>query len=418
MKNFMSDNILLQSRTAQVLYHTYASKLPILDFCVKAENEYSNIARAFLLFDEKKLLAMRLCGVQEKYITGDASDYEKFREFCRIIPMLAGNPIYVLSHLELSRAFLCDLTICKENCDEIWNRANDLFEKGWSIYFALEKNNVRFVCEKRDITNVFLEKATTVQSKENYPLDIFPAFCPDKLFDIEKKNFCEYLDLLGKLNNQKITDLSSLALALKHASDRFSELGCRTSLLSIDDSFVFSKPNPYRADIALKKALSGSGEISLEEAVIFKNEIIYLLCREYKRCGYVMQVHLTKKAGSELNSLFEYLKGEGVLPSKILISCSEPYICESGLGGEFYYSCNSMRISEFAEKCALGSLVENGFCSSPTALPAYHEYFRRSVCNTLGEIAQAGLFPFDFEALAELVCDICYNNGKNLFGLK
>ena len=146
----MDENFLLDSKIAEALYHNYASKLPIIDYhChlpvkeIAEDVRYSNITELWLAADHYKWRAMRSCGVAEKYITGDASDYEKFREYCKIMPNLIGNPVYHWSHLELRRYFDCDLIINEKNCDEIWNlTAERLAAADMSARNLISKSNV------------------------------------------------------------------------------------------------------------------------------------------------------------------------------------------------------------------------------------------------------------------------------------
>ena len=199
MKRFMDEDFLLDTPTAARLYHDFAEKLPIVDYhChlspeeIAKNKKFTNITELWLYADHYKWRAMRSCGVDEKYITGDGSDYEKFREYCRIMPLLIGNPLYHWSHLELRRYFDCELIINAENCDKIWKMTADklaMDDMGARDY--IKSSNVKLLCTTDDPADDLLYHSEIRNS--GFEVQVLPAFRPDKGLNIERKGITSYI---------------------------------------------------------------------------------------------------------------------------------------------------------------------------------------------------------------------------------
>ena len=228
MEKFMSDNFLLSGEVGRTLYFAYAESLPIIDYhChlspkeIAEDKHYANITEVWLYGDHYKWRAMRSCGVDEAYITGDASDYEKFRAYCRIMPKLIGNPLYHWSHLELKRYFDCDLIINEENCDEIWRlTAEKLQFPDMSARQLMTRSGVVLVCTTDDPADDLAYHAQIAQS--DFSVKVLPTFRPDKAMNIERRGIAAYLKTLGEANGTEISDLFGLQKALAASLDRFA----------------------------------------------------------------------------------------------------------------------------------------------------------------------------------------------------
>lgn len=431
MKSFMDENFLLTNKTSEFLYHMYAKKMPIIDYrChfpikeIARHKVYSNISELWIMPDCHKLSAMRSCGIDERYITGDASDYERLKEFCRAMPKMIGNPIYQLSHIELRRYFDCDLIICEKNCDEIWKLTSKrLRDEEISAKSLILKSNVKLLCTTDDPADS-LEFHESLSNDDSFNTKILPTFCPDKAFEINKAGIREYIFKLGETMGKKITDMASFLSAMKVALDRFDTIGCKSAYHTVCDYVEFVKPDEYHASLVFKKAFESDGkEVSQYEAALFKSEMMYFFGKQYKSRGWIMQLYLVDNNSVALSRLIDYLKNGAAWPNTALCSVGggTAYNLESVQGRALLFNdCDDMssQICSLAKQGALGASI--GMISDSYTLMPYsrHEYFRRVLCDAIGKWVEEGLYPANFESLAQLVCDICYNNGKKFFGFQ
>ncbi len=468
MKNFMDEKFLLSNETAEILYENYASKMPIIDYhChlpIKeiADNvSYSNITELWLSGDHYKWRAMRSCGVDEKFITGDSSAYEKFRHYCKIMPSLIGNPVYHWSHLELRRYFDCDLIINEKNCDEIWRiTAEKLANPDMSARSLIEKSNCVLLCTTDDPADS-LEYHKQIAEDKSFKTQVLPAFRPDMGINIDREGITAYIEKLGLSNGKTITDLKSLMEAYEVSLDRFEALGCKTADHGMDE-ITFVKPDEYHADLIFKKALASDGkDVTAEEFTLFKSEMMYFFGKQYKKRGWVMQIHfgvarnpnsiMFKKLGKDsgydnihgqsytrnLGYLLDYLMVNEALPRTVIYSINPADNEAIGtLLGSFQSSNDNMptvmqgsawwfndnidgmrnQMRSLANLSAFGKFL--GMLTDSRSFTSYprHEYFRRILCDIIGTWVEEGLYPAEFDDLAQLVCDICYNNTKDFFG--
>ena len=455
MKSFMDEKFLLSNECAEILYENYASKMPIIDFhCHLSAKEiadnvcYSNITELWLAEDNYKRQAMRSCGVDEKYITGDSSDYEKFREYCRVIPSLIGNSVYHKSHLELRRYFDCEFTINEKNCDDIWKiTAKNLQSPDMSARSFIEKSNCVLLCTTDDPAD-HLEYHRQIADDKSFNTQVLPSFCPNNGLNIERAGITAYIERLGKANGVEITDLRSLMDAFKASLDRFDSLGCKTASHEIDKYVSFKKPDEYHADLIFKKAIASDGkDVTEEELTLFKSEMFYFLGKQYKQRGWVMQLYFdvarsinTKMfevlCTRELGYLLDYLKESGTLPRTVLYSADNeavgalisslqssdgymPTIIQ-GVAWSDNDNIDGMRnkLKSLANLGAFGRFL--GMFTDAESFISYpkHECFRRILCDIVGAWVEEGLYPAEYDELAQIICDICYNNAKNFFGFE
>lgn len=467
MKQFMDREFLLGTPVAQHLYHDVAEKLPIIDYhchLVPAEiaNDvtFSNITEAWLYADHYKWRAMRACGVDEKYITGDASDYEKFRAYCEIMPRLAGNPLYHWSHLELRRYFDCDLLLCEKNCDEIWRLTSEALADGKiSARSLMKQSDVRLVCTTDDPADT-LEHHTRL-ANEGFEIKVLPAFRPDKSMNIERRGIAAYIAKLGAANGVSITDLDSLCEALRKSLDRFCALGCRTADHGMDNYVRYATPDPYHANEIFKKALASDGaDVTEQDLALFQTQMNRFLGQEYKKRDMVLQMHfgvlrnpnrtMFAKLGpdsgfdtihgnnciSSLASLLDYLNSNDALPRTILYPINPTdnaaigALCGSFCGNSdgvptvvqgsaWWFNDNidgmEAQMRSYANLAGLGNFL--GMLTDSRSFMSYprHEYFRRILCRLIGEWVEEGLLPNDEKLLDDLIRGICFDNANRYF---
>ncbi len=469
MKNFMDENFLLETECARALYHTYAANLPIIDYhChvppkdIAEDKIYNNITELWLGGDHYKWRAMRCNGIPEEYITGSASDYDKFKAWCKCVPKLIGNPLYHWSHLELRRYFDCDLIINEENCDEIWVTCNEkLRDPSMSVRNIIKNSGVEVVCTTDDPCDS-LEWHKMLRADASFSVRVLPAFRPDKAFAADKPGFAAYIGKLSEVTGIEIVDTDSLKLAFMNRLDYFCELGCRTADHALDGYTLFAEASNYELNEIFKKALASDGcGITAEECAKLRGEMLTFLAAQYKCRGMVMQLHfgvirnqnarMFRKLGADtgydsignydmispLSRLLNKMDEADKLPRTILYSinptddaavaalcgCFEtsgdgkPAVIQ---GSAWWFNDNleGMRrqMVSLASLSSFGQFL--GMLTDSRSFVSYtrHEYFRRILCDLIGKWVENGEYPADVDALAQLVADICYNNTKSYFG--
>lgn len=355
----MNENYLLHNETAKRLYFNYAKDLPIIALCSKERPSvkvYNNITEAFLLNDFYKLDAMRHCGIEEKYITGNASDYEKFKAFCSILPKFAGHPLYLLSHIELVKHFDCNIKICDENCDLIWETVN------------------------KQIINNSISTDSLL-----------------KLADIEYY-YCSILSWMQELDSNKdIIDLSMLENHLITKINSANDGGCKIALYNAFTDFV--KPHPYIANEIVKKIQSKDLSYELEDCDLLNMQIARTLGIAYKELGWTWLL----KGNNIDEDAIEYLKNSNALPKfhnyiEFEIGESEDYL--------------ELQLRGYAMKYPIGDLICSVNNADNSLCYARNDYFRRILCNIIGKWVENGEYTSDENTLKKLIEDILYNNLK------
>ncbi len=355
----MKENYLLHNKVAEKLYFDYAQNLPIITLCRHANPSkqiYNNITEAFLLGDPYKLSAMRHCGIDERYITGEASDYEKFKAFCTVLPKFAGNSLYLLSHIELKKHFNCDLTVCEDNCDKIWD-----FVNGYIIDMQLSEDKI-------------LSESNSLQ--------------------VSAKHFTWLEDAFY---NKSIVDLDSLEQLL---IDRISSADAEGCKVALSDAFTeFIRPNPYVANEILQKIKEGDKSLDPEDIALLNMQINRTLCRRYKKLGWTLLL-MGDKSDEEA---IDYLKRNDALPK------AYSYIqFEIGQSEEYL----ELQIRSYALKKPIGNMIAM-VNTAENMLPfARNDYFRRVLCNIIGRWVEDGEYTSDEKTLKNLIEDILFNNIK------
>jgi glucuronate isomerase len=466
MKRFMDEDFLLQNEVARKLYHGYAKDMPIFDYhChlspkeIAEDRKYRNITELWLGGDHYKWRAMRINGVDERYITGDADDMEKFMKWAETLPACIGNPLYHWTHLELKRYFGIDLLLSPGTAGEIWEKCNTMLKsREFSAKELIKRSNVKVVCTTDDPVDS-LEYHLEIAKDKNFGVKVLPAMRPDKGINIDKEGFAGWVGKLGEAAGMKIESFADFKKALIKRLEFFHQAGCRISDHALDP-VVFLDGTDEEAGQIFAKALSGQA-LSIEEIQKYKTRVMIFLGREYARLGWAMQLHIgtirnvnsrmMKLLGPDtgfdaigdnvfaqaLTKLLDSLNETGQLPKTILY-CLNPRDNEvlgsitgcfqgDGIPGKIQFGSawwfNDQKDGMFRQMTALANLGLLsrfiGMLTDSRSFLSYtrHEYFRRILCNLLGEWVESGEAPNDMELLGNMVRDICYRNAEKYFAL-
>ena len=468
MKSFMDKDFLLNNDTAKTLFHSYAENMPIFDWhCHLSPKEiYENkqpedIAYLWLAGDHYKWRAMRSFGINEEYITGGASGYEKFKAWAKIMPYLIGNPLYHWTHLELQRYFDIYEPLSEKTADSIWERANaKISAGGFTPRELIDGSNVTHVCTTDDAADT-LEYHSLLAKEPSFKCKVLPAFRPDKALNIDQPTFIPWLSSLEDVSGVKIGSYKEMTEVLITRLDLFEKLGCRAS----DHAFVYV---PYlRADEnelekIFKKAVAGE-TLTTEESDKYRTELFRFFAKEYAKRGWGCEIHIGamrnnntdmfKKLGPDtgfdsiddreiafsLSRMLDSLNVEGSLPKTILFTLNpkDNYVLGSMLGNFqsdeaaskiqfgsawwFNDNLDGMReqLKALGNLGVLGKFV--GMITDSRSFLSYprHEYFRRILCAMVGDMVEGGLYPADdMELLGKIMQDVSYNNAIKYFGVK
>ena len=464
-KAFMDDNFLLESETARVLYHDYAKKMPIIDYhCHLSPQEiwenkkYKTITEVWLYGDHYKWRAMRSNGIDERYTTGDASDYEKFLAYAKTLPEAIGNPLYHWSHLELKRYFGVDEVLNEKTAPAIWEQVNaKLNSEGFGARDFIKKSDVRVICTTDDPVDP-LEYHILIAKDESFDVKVLPSFRPDKGLEINRATFLPWIEKLAEVSGIAINSYSDFLAALEKRVEFFHEVGCRVSDHALD-YVPYAEATEEEVSAIFAKALRGE-KVSLEEEMKHKTYTLLFLGRLYAEHDWAMQYHMNASRNNNLRmfrqlgpdtgfdsmsdtaialplvGLLSALDEEAKLPRTILYSLNPahnhvigsiigsfqgdgiPGKIQFGSGWWFNDTKEGMiaQMKTLADLGLLGRFV--GMLTDSRSFLSYtrHEYFRRILCNLIGEWVENGEYPADMELLGTIVQNISYNNAKHYFG--
>lgn len=468
MTPFLSDDFLLQTESAKRLYHEYAENMPVYDYHCHlpvgeiAENKvFKNLTQVWLYGDHYKWRAMRANGVHEKFITGDATDFEKFKGWAETVPKTLCNPLYHWTHLELKRYFGIDGKLLNaDTAREIYNTCNAMLQTdAFSTQRLLKRMNVRVVCTTDDPTDS-LEYHLMLKENKTYPVLVLPAFRPDKAMAIESPGrFNEWVNRLQAAADTEIRDYASYLDALHKRHDFFHKVGCRLSDHGITQPYAYSYTEAQIRRIFTKARF---GKTLLDSEILqFKSAMLMELALMDAEKGWTQQFHMgalrntnaraMQQLGSDTgydtigdfeiarplalfldklehqgkltktilyvinprdNELIATMIGnfqDGIIPGKIQFGAAWWFNDQkSGMERQINALSNMGLLSRF-----VGMLTDSrSFLSYPR-----HEYFRRVLCNLLGNDMENGELPIDLELIGSMVRDICYNNAVNYFGI-
>ena len=295
----MDEEFLLSTETAKKLYHEYAEKMPILDYhChidpkeIYEDRKFDNITQVWLGGDHYKWRQMRSNGVEEKYITGDASDREKFQKWAETLEMAIGNPLYHWSHLELKRYFGYDGFLSGDTAEEVWNLCNEKLQAGMSARKLIEMSNVTLVCTTDDPADT-LEWHKKIAADPTFTVQVLPAWRPDKAMNLEKPDYTAYLEKLGEAASMEIKTFADLVEALKKRMDYFASVGCTVSDHGLE-YVMYAPVSEETVEQIFAKRLTGE-KITKDEEHQFKTAFMVAMGKEYHKKNWVMQLHFGVK---------------------------------------------------------------------------------------------------------------------------
>ncbi|MUG87238.1 glucuronate isomerase [Paenibacillus timonensis] len=463
-KKFLGKNFLLNSDTAEVLYHQYAKDLPIIDYhCHLSPQEiyenktFRNLTDAWLGGDHYKWRVMRACGVDEELITGGADDYDKFLAWAKVVPQLLGNPLYHWTHLELQRFFGIQELLNEQSAPAIWDKANaKLQSEGFGARDLITKSKVTVVCTTDDPADS-LEYHLKIKEMEGFDTAVLPSFRPDKFLEINRDTFKPWLAKLEATTGKPIPNYGALLDALRERIDFFHEIGGRVSDHALD-TLEYRETTLKEVEAIFAKA-SSKGSVTPVEERKYKSYTMRFLGKEYAARGWAMQLHIHalrntntamfKRLGPDtgydaindgplaeaLAGLLDALEQDGGLPKTILYSLNpNDYWALASIMGSFqgggvpgkiqfgtawWFNDNKDGMTQQMRTLANFGVLSQflGMLTDSRSFLSYtrHEYFRRLLCDVLGDWVDRGEAPEDFELLGRIVNDICYGNAKRYF---
>lgn len=449
--SFIKDDFMLKNKTAKKLY-SMVKDLPIIDYhChlnpkMIAENyQFRNAFDLFLGGDHYKWRQMRTNGVTEDFVTGDKDEFEKFKKFAETLPLLIGNPLYHWTHLELKRYFGIDEVLTPDNAKEVWDKVNEcLAKEEFRAQELIKRSNVEVICTTDD-------PADSLEYHEklaDFPVKILPTMRPDKLMNIDQLTFKPYLEQIG---------VSTYAEIEKFIIDRikfFNDHGCRLSDHALE-YVPYAEGNPEEA---FNKFMSGK-PLDKAEIDAYKCSILKICAKEYVKYGWAMQLHIGALRNNNskmydrlgpdvgfdsindlciaenLAKFLNSLEKDNVLPKTILYTLNpkDNYVLATMLGnfqngdipgkiqfgsGWWFNDQRDGMLDQMRSLANLGMIARFvGMLTDSRSFVSYtrHEYFRRIMCNLIGEWVEDEEYPKDFKYLEKIVKGIAYENAKNYF---
>ena len=469
MKQFNDENFLLETATAQDLYHNHAAKMPIIDYhchlipkMVADNKRFDSIAQIWLMGDHYKWRAMRSNGVDERFCTGkDTTDWEKFEKWAETVPYTFRNPLYHWTHLELKTAFGIEETLNPENAKAIYDKCNDLIanDPKFTPRGLMAHYNVELVCTTDDPVDS-LEYHDVVAADPTSKTRMIPAWRPDAAMNIEAATFKAYVDKLSEVSGVAISTFKDMIDALQKRHDFFASKGCKLSDHGIEEFY----DEPYTAaeiDTILAKAISGK-EVTVEEQRKYKHAFLKEMAVMDYEAGWTQQFHygairnnntlMFNKLGADtgfdsigefttakaMSHFLDELNMEGKLAKTILYNlnpCANEVLapmlgnfqdgsCPGKIqwGSGWWFLDQKDGMEKQMNALSLLGLLSRfvGMLTDSRSFLSYprHEYFRRTLCNLIGKDIENGLIPFkgyEEQRVRQMIEDICYNNAKNYF---
>ncbi|WP_456311906.1 glucuronate isomerase [Pseudomonas shirazensis] len=462
-KTFINDNFLLENKYAEELYHNYSKNQPIIDYhnhlnpqFIAEDKIFDNITQVWINGDHYKWRAMRTLGINEQFVTGNGSDKDKFLNWGKTVPYTMRNPLYHWTHLELARYFDIYDLLNEKSAEKIYIETSEkINSEAYSTQNLLKKVNAELVCTTEDPIDTleFHQKLT----KNPIGTKMSTAFRPDKAILISNDGYNAYLDTLGDVSGVAINTYADLQTALRKRIEFFNQNGCKLSDHGLDQIYFENFTESEINSIFKKKRENQT--IAPEEALKFQSAILLFLSETYHEFGWVQQFHLgalrnnnarmhrilgpdtgwdsigdypqAQKLSSFLNALDSKDKltktiiynlnpadnevmatmignfNDGSVRGKVQFGSGWWFLDQKdGMTKQLNALSNMGLIS-----CFVGMLTDSrSFLSFPR-----HEYFRRILCNLLGDEIQRGELPADMEWIGKLVADISYNNAKEYF---
>ncbi|KXX71594.1 glucuronate isomerase [Flammeovirga sp. SJP92] len=461
MKPFIHEDFILDNQYAKQLFHDYAKDMPIIDYHnhlstkdIADDRQYQNITQAWLEGDHYKWRAMRANGVSEDYITGNKSEKEKFLKWAATVPHTLRNPLFHWTHLELSTYFNINTLLSPSSAEEIYEQTSQLLQlEENSCRNLLAQKNVKLVGTTDDPTDTLEDHQKN--NRENKATMVCPTWRPDNILGIDKgQDFLNYVSLLAEVANKEITSYEILLEVLKERMAYFDTVGCKMSDHSLSEVPV-GDAEIEEVEGIFKRALKGE-ILTKAEQNAYKKHLLIEMGKEYHHLGWAMQLHVGalrnnserqfKNLGPDtgfdsisdvnhvipLSKILSDMDLKGQLPKTIIYNLNPadnypmgtlvgnfqdgitPGKIQLGSGWWFLDQKEAMewQINTLSNIGLLSRFVgmltdSRSFLSFPR-----HEYFRRTLCNLLGNDIEKGLIPNDMKWVGGLVQDICYNNIK------
>lgn len=467
MKAFMDKDFLLETETAKTLFHQYAKKMPIIDYHCHiqpqeiAENrQFKNITQVWLGGDHYKWRLIRSNGTPESKITGkDSTDREKFQEFAKALPKAIGNPLYHWTHLELQRFFDCDIPLNENTAEEIWQLCNEkLQQPEMSVQGLIKKANVKLICTTDDPADS-LKWHKKIKEDGLCSAKVIPAMRPDAIMRVNMPGYSDYVQKLSEVSGIQIKNMDDIRHALKLRMDFFETMGCKVTDHALE--YVFYRPYTKEAvNKIITKALNNE-TISTVEEETYKTALLEFLASEYTKRDWAMQIHYSAlrnnntnmykqlgpdtgfdciasyNCGEGLVALLDALNTKNILPKTIIYSLNPADNALIGSiigsfqgegvhgkiqqGAAWWFNDTKQgmiaQLTSIANLSVLGNIL--GMLTDSRSFLSYprHEYYRRILCNFIGNLVENGEYPADMEYLGKLVQNISYYNAKNYFNL-
>lgn len=468
LKAFLDEHFLLNCPAAEILYHEYAAPMPILDYhChipvqeIADNRQFDNLTQIWLAGDHYKWRAMRTCGVDERLITGDAPDFEKFMAWAHTLPRTLCNPLFHWSHLELRRYFGINELLTPDTAQSIWDRANAMLRSdAGRVRTLISASNVQLLCTTDDPVDSLEHHARLAAAREGFAVRVLPAFRPDALFFADKPAVWNaWVDRLAQAASTPVTSWDTLLHALQQRHDFFHSMGCRTSDYGLEQPYAanWTTAGVHAAFTSLRKGAPLCGD----ELLSFRSALLFELMAMHGRAGWVQQLHLgvvrntNNRAMQALGPntgydamgdfdlarpllrLLDSLERQHTLAKTILYSINprDNHMLASvlgcfmdgktagkiQLGSAWWFNDQKEGMEKQLEALAsiglLGLFV--GMLTDSRSFLSYprHEYFRRLLCEKVGQEMQRGELPGDFALVGGMIQDICYNNAVHYFAM-
>lgn len=463
----MGEHFLLQSEVSRRLYHDYAAGQPIIDYhChlnpqeIYEDKRFGNLAEIWLYGDHYKWRAMRANGIEEALVTGGpgVDDYDRFLAWARTVPATLGNPLYHWSHLELRRYFGIEEPINEKNAPAIWEKANAVLRsEDFSVRKLIRDQRVRVICTTDDPTDT-LEYHEGIKGIADFDCLVLPSFRPDKGLEIRRGTFVPWVRKLGETAGTNVDTYEGFLAAVDSRIAFFAKVGCKVSDHALD-RVLYAETNLGEVSDIYARALGGE-TLTLEEESKYKTYTLLHLGEQYSKLGWTMQLHIHASRNNNsrtfsrlgpdtgfdsihdgelaypLTKLLDGIDAKAGLPRTILYSLNpkDYYVLgtvmgsfQGGgipgkiqLGSAWWFNDTKDGMLEQMNALANLGLLSRfvGMLTDSRSFLSYprHEYFRRILCDMLGEWVERGEAPHDMELLGGMVEDICFRNAQNYFG--
>jgi len=467
-KQFITEDFLLQTKTARNLYHEHAEKMPIYDYhshlpaCqIACDHRFANLTQAWLYGDHYKWRAMRTNGINEKYVTGNADDYEKFEKWAQTVPNCIRNPLYHWTALELKNIFdIKDMLLGPETAREIYERCSEMLRTPeFSVRNIMRKANVKLVCTTEGPLDS-LEHHKKIRW-DHFEIKVHTAFRPDQTMAVEDITAMNvFIDKLEEVCNMEINSFQLYINAIWSRHAFFHENGCRLSDHGLDTAYAEDYTEKEIEKIFSK--IKTGKDLDLSQCLKFKSAMMVELALMDYESGWVQQLHLGALRNNStrmfntlgrdigcdsigdleiarpLSKFLDRLDKRKKLPKTILYNLNpkDNALCATMIGnfqdgsvpGKMQYGSAWWFLDQMDGMTEQMNVLSNmgllsrfvGMLTDSRSFLSFprHEYFRRILCNILGNDVEAGLLPHDSDLLGKIVEDICFNNAKNYFPME